>query len=260
MAVGSSARLAHVRCRLALAALAAAVALVLAACAGGGESTAGETSQAETSTGLAEDADAAGVLRLFVEAAGRGDAEGMWGLLSERSRERLGPTLDDFARRYAEGFQEGLGSFAGTPYEVVLSDVTPSGWGIAAIAGDRTRAGKREYATYAAALTRQRRGWRLVLGDPVAVELLSPRGQTKEKQPQVRFRVRADAPVEEAGLWLDGAPVPATAGGSGRNVLIAGTPPRLLAPGRHVIVLFGRSGDDATAGASVFVVQGGTTA
>ena len=143
---------------------------------------------------------------------------------------------------------------------MVLSDVTPSGWGIAAIAGDRTRAGKREYATYAAALTRQRRGWRLVLGDPVAVELLSPRGQTKEKQPQVRFRVRADAPVEEAGLWLDGAPVPATAGGSGRNVLIAGTPPRLLAPGRHVIVLFGRSGDDATAGASVFVVQGGTTA
>ena len=45
-----------VRCRLALAALAAAVVLVLTACAGGGESTAGETSQAETSTGLTEDA------------------------------------------------------------------------------------------------------------------------------------------------------------------------------------------------------------
>ena len=233
---------------------------MLAGAACGGGSQPAETTTGAATTGLSEDEEIAGVLTLFVEAAGRGDAEAMWGLLSEQSREQLGPTLEEFAAEYATGFEEGVGAFAGTPYEVLLSDVTPSGWGIGAIAGDRPGDGEPEYAAYAAMLVEEGTGWRLELGDPVAVRLLAPVGQTDEKQPQIRFSVEANAAVEEAGLWVDGEPVAGTVEGSGEQVRIAGTPAKPLAPGRHVVVVFGRSGSNATAGASPFVVESGPSA
>ena len=100
-------------------------------------------------------------------------------------------------------------------------------------------------------------GWRLELGDPVAVGC-SPVGQTTEKQPQIRFSVEANAAVEEAGLWLDGGrcATRTARGPAGADRRDAGRP---LAPGRHVIVVFGRSGSNAAA-ASPFVIERGPSA
>ena len=137
----SSATLAPVLTRLWRAASAAflCLALGLSACGGGGSGEATTHQQAAGTTTTSkprDDPEVAGALDLFVQAAGRGDAETMWGLLSRQSRSLLGPTLAKFEQEYADGFEDGLGSFATTDYDVVLSQVTPSGWGIAAIAGD----------------------------------------------------------------------------------------------------------------------------
>ena len=74
-------------------------------------------------------------LRAFIEAAGAGDTDALWGLLTPVSRKQLGPTRADFARKYGQGFRDGVGTFAGTPYEMVISRRDDGGWGVAAIAG-----------------------------------------------------------------------------------------------------------------------------
>ncbi len=235
--------------------------LATGACGSGGPDEA-TTEQGSTTTATKpiDDQEVAGTLDLFVQAAGRGDAEAMWGLLSQQSRSRLGPTLSEFEKDYAEGFQSGLGSFAQTSYDIVLSQVTPSGWGVAAIAGTRTREGKNEYAAYAAPLARENGGWRLDLGESIRLKLNSPGRKTSEAQPRILLRARAKLPITEAGVWLDGKPVPGNVNGSGRDVFVAAKPARPLRSGRHVVVVFASTGETATAGAAPFRVEGGTNA
>lgn len=242
--------------------LAAALALAAAACGGSSEpraSTTGSSTQTGSAAPVATP-EAAGVLGLFVQAAGRGDAEAMWGLLTTRSQRALGPTLTRFEKKRAKGFETGLGSFAGTGYDVLLSEMTSSGWAIAAIAGERTRRGKREYAAYAAMLAREGNGWRLELGDPLRLELLSPRHTRTETQPLVAFRAAAEQPIRAAGLWLDGTPLPGRVRGSGATIEVTGKPAQPLAVGRHVVIVFASTGNVASAGAAPFRISGGPTA
>lgn len=184
----------------------------------------------------------------------------MWGLLSRQSRSLLGPTLAKFEQEYADGFENGLGSFATTDYDVVLSQVTPSGWGIAAIAGTRTHDGKNEFAAYAVPVAQEGGGWRLELGDPIRLELLSPGGKTSESQPEIVFRARAKAPIEEAGVWVDGEPVPGNVNGSGNDIRVTATPGKPLGSGRHVVVAYVSSGESAMAGAAPFRITGAPSA
>ncbi len=180
----------------------------------------------------------------------------MWQLLSTRSREQLGPTQAAFADEYAGEFQRGVGAFAGTPFETVLSVTTESGWGVAAIAGDRTRNGELEFAAYGAAFREEDGAWRIELGDPVRLANTAPGRTTADPEPNVQVEIAADASVEEAGLWLDGEPLPGTVGGQGDAVTVVATPAAPLASGWHVLVIFGRAGDAATAGATPFQVEG----
>jgi hypothetical protein len=202
--------------------------------------------------------ETAAVLEQFIDAADDGDIDAMWQLLSATSREQLGPTREEFASERAPGFQRGLGSFAGTPYRIVLATETDSGWGIAAIAGQRTRGGEEEVAAYAVALRREGSEWKLELGAPIELRQISPPRVTSEARPEVEFEIVAPAAVDEAGLWLDGAALPATASGEAAAVNVIATPDA-LAPGWHVLTILGRSGDLAAAGAAAFYVDTGQT-
>jgi hypothetical protein len=194
---------------------------------------------------------AGAALARFVEAAGAGDVDSMWSLLSLPSRQRLGPTEGEFGERYAREFQGGLGSFAGTDYELVLAVELPSGWGVAAIAGDRVRAGEREFASYAAALRQEGSAWRIELGAPVSLRKLRPEQvAVTDARPVIEMEIEADSDIEEAGLWLDGRSLAGRVTGSGGRVAVSARPSAALAVGRHVIVVFGRSGDLAAAGSA----------
>jgi hypothetical protein len=243
-----------------LLAAAALAALALAAgCSGGGSDDAAPTGTATTVQAEQFEAEEAvgQTLRRFVDAAAAGDAERMWTLLSVESQERLGPTQAEFSEELAADLERGLGSFGGTPYETVLSVTTGSGWGIAAVAGGRVRSGEAEYAAYGAALRLEDGEWRIHLGDPIDIVSNEPAETTADRQPRVQFELRAGAPVDEAGLWLDGAPLPATAGGTADAITVVATPEAPLSPGWHVLVVFGRAGDEATAGATPFEVEVG---
>ena len=152
--------------------------------------------------------------------------------------------------------QHGLGSFGGTPYDVVLSVKTDSGWGVAAVAGDRVRDGNSEFAAYGAALREEDGGWRVELGDPIDILNNEPGETTTSDNPGCSSR------SARRRRW--------TRSGSGRRRRAArecGRDGRCrrrgrdagaqLSPGWHVLVVFGRAGDLATAGATPFEVTGG---
>jgi hypothetical protein len=238
----------------------ALVALVLASgCSGDEPEQAATTSAATTATPSEQfepDESVGATLRRFVDAAAAGDATVMWQLLSTQSREQLGPTQEEFSELAAD-LERGLGSFGGTPYRTILSVRTASGWGVAAVAGGRIRGGEAEFAAYGAALRREGGEWRIELGDPIDIVNNEPPETTPDRQPRVQFELSADGPVEEAGLWLDGAALPATAAGQAAAVTVVATPESPLEPGWHVLVVFGRAGDDAAAGATPFEVEAG---
>lgn len=251
--------------RVAVSILLAVLALAASGCSGGETETA--PSAAGTATGPREEADqlepapeAALVLREFVGAAAAGDVDAMWERLSATSKEALGPTRRAFAQEAAPGFQRGLGSFASGSYEVVVSTETASGWAVAAIAGVRRRAGDEEFAAYGVALRKEDGEWKLELGAPVELRQLEPPRATPDASPRVEVAIAADEAVDEAGLWVDGEPLPATAGGTPSSIRLTATA-EPLEPGWHVLTVFGRSGDHAAAGAAPFFVEeptGGT--
>jgi hypothetical protein len=220
----------------------------------------GKGTQTSSSALPAAEPAAGEVLSQFVEAAGAADAEGMWSLLSLPSQGRLGPEVEDFAAGYATRFRDGLGTFAGTSYEVVLSVATMTGWGVAAIAGDRVRDGEEEFATYAAALRREGDGWKLELDAPVNLRRVEPEGTTtSDPEPRIVLVIEAETAIEEAGLWLDGKPLTANVRGSdGRQITLEALP-RDLSPGRHSVVVFGRTGDLAAAGSTPLTLAAADT-
>jgi hypothetical protein len=244
-------------------ALALLGALVLLAAAAGCGGSSGETATSAVETGQPQPGppetvpEVGAALQSFVEAAGSGDGARMWTLLATETQKRLGPSEKEFERRYGKDFRTGVGSFAGTGYRVVLSVETESGWGVAAVAGDRVRQGKSEYAAYGVALREEGDGWKLVLGEPVRIENVSPAAlTTPERRPEIGVRIRSSAPVDEAGIWLDGDPLPAkVVAASGRDVSVEATPGHPLAPGWHVVVVLGRAGEAAAAGAQPFRVD-----
>lgn len=251
-------------------------AVVLAGCTGGAktQSGAGQTSAptgglSGTIPGDVETAPPAGTtgagslspqaavfIRLFVEAAGAGKADALWDLLSRQSRQHFGPTFADFENGAATSLEEGVGSFAGTDYGVILAVTTPGGWGVAAVAGQRVAEGQREFASYAVALRPVRDTFRIELGGPVELTPLVQGSQPLAAGDRVSFGARAPGPIDHAALWVDGRPVDTLAAGSDpTQVVVAGRPSDPLVPGPHVGIAFAQSGDEATAVAWTFDVR-----
>jgi hypothetical protein len=239
----------------------AALLLTLAggACVGGAGSdtaaapTAPETNVLTVSTGTeptAPVAPAAGAaLKLFVEAAGQGDVLQMWALLSGPMQKRFGGDSGTFGDRFAQEFEQGIGSFAGTDYQVALAQKPAPGWAVAAIVGERTEAGVKQTAAYAVALRLEKGYWRLEIGGPVKLTPVIPSTGVKAgTAPQLGMRVEAPAPITDASVWIDGNPLPALAAGpDASTLLVAGKPDSPLGPGTHVGIGFAHDGDQAIA-------------
>jgi hypothetical protein len=196
----------------------------------------------------------AAALEDFHDAARTGDAGALFSLLAPKARERVGP-FARFRQGTATALSEGLGSFpADTP--LVLATGVGGGWAVAALAGPRRVEGTEEHGVYAAALRRVDGAWRLALFGPVAVEPLRPApGATVARVERVAVRATAPGALERFDVWLDGQPFTVEVGGPSASEQTAFAQPREpLAPGRHVVVAFARTGDSATARGWEFTV------
>jgi hypothetical protein len=209
--------------------------------------------ETKATAGMKQDPEPGAALLRFADAAGARNVDAVWDLLTQASRVRLGPSKEAFAEKYADRFRDGVGTFAGTDPEVVVTGSDGSGWGVAAIAGDRRRNDQQEFAAYGAALRLEDGAWRLELGAPITLRHLaggSPNSLdlgigTKEK-------------VEAAGLWIDGYPLYAVVQGSGPDGFVVHAERLELNADRHVGVAFARAGNSASAGA--FPVDAGHAA
>ena len=228
-------------------ALLAAVALVVGGC--GGKKAAPAKPAAPRDPGKQ-------VLDAFVSAAGRGDAKAMWALLSRASQRRLGP-LARFERTTAVELAEGVGSFARSRYEEVVSERVTDSFGVVAIAGVRHVEGTREYNAYATALRLEGRFWRVELGGPVHIRPLGPAPGAREKTVlQIAGAVSSRrGGAGTAVLWLDGVTLNPKASGTAGNVTLFANLASPLARGRHNVVVFASGSADASATAWTFSVR-----
>jgi hypothetical protein len=191
-------------------------------------------------------------LERFVEAAGAGDAEAMWAELSQATRERWGPSLDDFRNGVAAELQEGLGAYAHEGYAIMLEEEIDERWAVAALEAGGAEL-EDQFAAYAAAAVREDEGWKLELGSDLNVTPLEP-GQdaSVDSVETVRAGVDAAASPEEVRMWLDYEPL--TAGF--RDGQIFGDIGEVW-PGPVVVVAFASAGDQANAIAWTFTLAGG---
>jgi hypothetical protein len=191
----------------------------------------------------------------FAAAARAGNAGQLWGLLTDRAREQLGP-FSSFRDTTAVSLQEGLGSFPATA-ELVLARELADGWAVAAIAALRSVEGSREFGAYAVPLRRSDGRWRVDLVGPPALNALRPsNGAETDDRPRIAARAESETPLETVSLWLDGDRFAAEGGGpSARQRTVFGDPRAPLAEGRHVVVAFARTATSARAVAWTFTVE-----
>jgi hypothetical protein len=233
--------------------------LLAAGCAGGGDGDDGDTGSGTSVDPAAYGVAAPGpgnVLLAFVQAAGSGEADAMWGMLSGPTQASIGPSLDEFRATTATELQEGLGTLAKTA-RVILSRELPESWGVAAIAGEREVEGDTEYYAYGVALAQESGQWKIELGGVVITGLKPDPLAETEGKPAIKASVGAGGDLQQVLMWLDGEPLAFARGGNSPfTAMLSAKPATPLAPGRHELVAFGASDLTASAVAWTFSVQG----
>ena len=200
--------------------------LALAACSGGGDKAQPTTIRLEPTP--ADPGKAAVEAALTAAAAGKTDE--FWGMLSSRSKQRLGPTLRRFEAGAGAQLVRSLGSLR-YPKAIVSERITPE-FGVVAVDGRRN--GKRTLR--AVPLRLEGRKWRLEVGGPVMVRALGPLPGKREP-----------GGSGTAVMYLDGhTENPKVAGTSSNSTLYANFEPPLDS-GRHTVVVFASDGGDAGA-------------
>jgi hypothetical protein len=209
-----------------------ALPLLLAACGG--------TTNGSDAPTTRKVSDPARTLTRLIDAAERGDARAIRGLL-----------VDD-ARVAPSELGEGLGTFAGRKPRTLYRG---GPWAVAAVSGVRSVEGTREYGAYATALHRVAGRWRVDLSGATTVRILGPKpGSRTPPIPQVAAALEGRGDLVESGLWIDGAELIEKGGGSATRGTVYGAPAHPLRPGRHVAVAYARDATHATAIAWVFRV------
>jgi hypothetical protein len=212
--------------------------VVLAACGGGGDKAQPTTIRLQPAP--ADPGKAAVQAALAAAAAGKTDQ--LWGMLSTRSRQRLGPTLGRFRSGAGRELADRLGSLRNA--KVIVSErITPE-FGIVAVDGRRN--GKR--AVDAVPLRLEGTGWKLELGSPVKIRPIGPLpGKHEPVVAQIAAAVTGPGGSGTAVMYLDGhTENPKVAGTSSNATLYANFDPA-LEPGRHTVVVFASDGGDAGA-------------
>jgi len=195
------------------------------------------------------------VLR-FVQAARRGDAEQMWGLLSEPTRRSIGPGLLPFSRGTATDLFDSFEDFR--QGRVLLSRRLDDTWAVGAVSGRfDTDEDDSEPAAYAVALRREHGKWRVELAGLVIARLRPPPADTASDRPELGAEAQAGSNVERMLLWLDGTaarvPYERTSPFTGE---IDGRPQETVGRGEHAVVVFAETRDTAGAQAWTFDVGG----
>jgi hypothetical protein len=234
---------------------AAAAALLVVVAAGCGSEQLAEIHLGTEQPGSADPEPGLTVLR-FVQAARRGDAEQMWGLLSEPTRRSIGPGLLPFSRGTATDLFDSFEDFR--QGRVLLSRRLDDEWAVGALSGRfDTEEGDSESAAYAVALRREDGRWRVELAGLVIARLRPPPADTAGDRPELGAETQAGSNVERMLLWLDGAaarvPYERTSPFTGE---IDGRPQEPVGPGEHTVVVFARTRDTAGAQAWTFDVGG----
>jgi len=212
--------------------------VVLAACGGGGDKAQPTTIRLQPAP--ADPGKAAVEAALAAAAAGKIDQ--LWGMLSTRSRQRLGPTLGRFRSGAGRELADRLGSLRNA--KVIVSErITPE-FGMVAVDGRRN--GKR--AVDAVPLRLEGTGWKLELGSPVKIRPIGPLpGKHEPVVAQIAAAVTGPGGSGTAVMYLDGhTENPKVAGTSSNATLYANFDPA-LEPGRHTVVVFASDGGDAGA-------------
>jgi hypothetical protein len=212
--------------------------VVLAACGGGGDKAQPTTIRLQPAP--ADPGKAAVQAALAAAAAGKTDQ--LWGMLSTRSRQRLGPTLGRFRSGAGRELADRLGSLRNA--KVIVSErITPE-FGMVAVDGRRN--GKR--AVDAVPLRLEGTGWKLELGSPVKIRPIGPLpGKHEPVVAQIAAAVTGPGGSGTAVMYLDGhTENPKVAGTSSNATLYANFDPA-LEPGRHTVVVFASDGGDAGA-------------
>jgi hypothetical protein len=229
------------------------LAFALAGCGGGKsvETTAPATT-APTPTTSADPGKA--IVDAFWVAARLGNAQALWALLSTSTKERLGPTLDDFRKGRVTELAKGLGAF--TSFRPIVSErVTPE-FGMVAIDGFRLVRESRTRAVFAVVLRLEGSRWKVELGGPVKVRPIGPDPNARETVvAQVAGAVEGPGGAGTAVMYVDGQTEnPHVAGTATNSTLYANFEPA-LDPGRHTVVLFAVDGREASATAWAFSVE-----
>ena len=113
------------------------LAAVAAGCGGGGGNSAAPPTT--TTTGPARPKDpGTDALRRALKAVRSGDRVALWGLLSQPSRRRLGPTLAEFRRRGAPQVERSLRYFTTHPFRKIASERITGRFGVAGIVSGRS--------------------------------------------------------------------------------------------------------------------------
>jgi hypothetical protein len=199
------------------------------------------------------------VLLAFVRAAGRGDADAMWRLLSEPTRASFGPTLEAFRGGAAQELAVTIGPLAPSA-KVILSRALGDEWAVAAVAGDVLEEGESEpeYNAYAAALLPASGGLMLELGG-VVISGYKPGhlDELDDGQPKLGANVGAGGDLTDVRMWLDGEPFAAERGANDTpfTATLHGRPAQPLRAGLHQVVVFAATNDTASAAAWAFTVS-----
>lgn len=195
------------------------------------------------------------VLTRFVRAAGADDLEAMWELLSVPSQRRLGASLEIFRTGAGRNLATELGRFVRGRSRVFLEEPITGTFAVAAFGGRTAVGNRRPFASYAVALRLEDGGWRVELGGPVEIRPLGPDpGETQSGPFQLAAGVKANAPIVEGGLWLDGQALPGrTAGNRPSEVTMFTDSQGRIPAGPHAVIAFAATFADASALAWNFV-------
>jgi hypothetical protein len=202
---------------------------------------------AETTPTFTERDPGRDVMAAIVAASADDDVETIWNLLSEPSRRRYGPTLEDFEKSDAlRDLRRGIAPFEEGELPIELSQNIGGGFGVVALAR-----GKDAYAT---PLRREGELWRLELGGPLRIAVLGPDPGTKgEFVNQIGVEVHGPRSGSGVGLlYVDGVTLDAKSFSGPNSATIFANFAEKLKPGVHTVVAYASSGPNAAARAWTF--------
>jgi hypothetical protein len=212
---------------------------VLAGCGGNDSTTTATTETSPPDPGKE-------VVGALVGAARTGDAQTMWGVLSKASRRRYGPTLADFRQGEARALRRTLAPFARGPLPVQVSENIDGTIGVVALS--------RGANAWATPLRLEDGFWRVELPGRLHIDVSGPPPGSKGKfADQVGVEVRGRSGAGTALLYLDGETLQPEIYSGGSAATVFASLPNGAGPGRHTVVAFATSGDEAAARAWTFL-------